>query len=92
MATIEVLVNIQSANHISEETLSRLISEQTFDKQYAMQIFNLFTEVPATFLVRFIKENGIKETVFKKYYETHIKPIYPNKEIEELLAYVGKPV
>lgn len=53
MATVEVLVNTQSANHISEEKLSRQISEQTFEKQYAVQIFNLFTEVPATFLVRF---------------------------------------
>ncbi|HHV16899.1 MAG TPA: hypothetical protein GXX58_10080 [Gelria sp.] len=86
---IEICVNRQSQNYITIEDLLGLINHAVFDEQHSIQIYNLFTEVPLQMIVKLFLDHQIDEAVFKKYYITYIQPIYPNKELEEMLAYVS---
>jgi hypothetical protein len=86
---LETTINAQTANYLSEQSLAKLIKELKFDKEYSVQIFNLYTDVPLQEIVRFITEHGISDADFFAYYKLFVKKYYPNPELEEMFDYVG---
>jgi hypothetical protein len=87
--TIETTINAQTKDYLREEDLARLLENGVFDEEYTVQIFNFFTDVPLQDIVRFAKKHRISDEVLLRYYETFVKGLYPNPELEEMLADVG---
>ncbi len=86
---IEICINRQSRNYISTEDLLGIINRMVFDEKHSLQIYNMFSEVPVQMIMKLFLNHQIGEAVFKEYYITYIQPIHPNKELEEMLAYVS---
>ncbi|MBS3970191.1 MAG: hypothetical protein KGZ94_08765 [Clostridia bacterium] len=84
---IETTINAQTKTFLSEAELAKLISNKVFSSKYMVQIYNFFSDVPAQDIDLFITVHKISDRVLKDYYETYIKHIYPNSELEELVYY-----
>ncbi|WAM36939.1 hypothetical protein [Caldicellulosiruptor acetigenus] len=82
---IETTINAQTVNYLTEKELAEMIKKQEFKKEYAVQVYNFFTDVPLQDIVRFIINYNIDESVLLKYYITYVKEYYPNKELEAML-------
>lgn len=50
-----------------------------------MQIYNFFTDVPLEDIMRFVIKYKIDENILLQYYESFVKELYPNRELEEML-------
>lgn len=82
---IETTINAQTINYLTEKELAEMIIRHEFKKEYAVQIYNFFTDVPLQDIVRFIIKYNIDENVLAEYYETYIKEYYTNRELEAIL-------
>ncbi|NSW84122.1 MAG: hypothetical protein HPY90_12770 [Syntrophothermus sp.] len=86
---IETTINAQTINYLKEEELARMLKNTEFDEKYIVQIFNFFTDVPLQDIARFTMRYQISDGALLRYYETFVKELYPNPELEEMLADVG---
>lgn len=86
---IETTINAQTINYLKEEELARMLKNTEFDEKYVVQIFNFFTDVPLQDIARFAMRYQISDEALLRYYETFVKKLYPNPELEEMLADVG---
>ncbi|WP_287189759.1 hypothetical protein [Syntrophothermus sp.] len=82
---LEAIINAQTQNYLTEEHAARLVKELAFPEEYIVQMFNLFTEVPPVTFTRFQLKYGLKNQDIRQYYETYVKPVYPNAELEDML-------
>lgn len=62
---IETTINAQTVNYLEGKKLARMIKDMVFDKEYIVQIFNFFTDVPLQDVERFAAEHGITEETLK---------------------------
>lgn len=85
---LETSINAQTTNYLTEEQLANFIVNRVFPDEYIVQIFNLFTDVPVAAIARFQLRHGINDLELRLYYETYVKEVYPNVELEDML-YVG---
>lgn len=83
---IETTINSQTINCLKEEELARMLKNTEFDEKYAVQIFNFFTDVPLQDIAKFAMRHRIPDETLLRYYETIVKELYPNPELEEMLA------
>ena len=82
---LEAIINAQTQNYLTEEHAASLVKELAFPEEYIVQMFNLFTEVPPVTFTRFQLKYGLKDQDIRQYYETYVKPVYPNVELEDML-------
>lgn len=82
---VEAIINAQTQNYLTEEHAASLVKELAFPEEYVVQMFNLFTEVPPVTFTRFQLKYGLKDQDIRQYYETYVKPVYPNVELEDML-------
>jgi len=85
--TLETTINAQTREWLMEASLAGIIKQMEFPAAYAAQIYNLFADVPLADIDRFAARYGIEDKILKQYYRSYIKPVYPNPELEEMLAY-----
>lgn len=81
---IEATINAQTVGYLSEEELAKMIATRDFKKEYAVQIYNFFTDVPLQDIVRFAIKHGINESILIEYYNIYVKDYYSNKELEAM--------
>ncbi|GAV26071.1 hypothetical protein ciss_20040 [Carboxydothermus islandicus] len=84
---IETTINAQTKNYLSEEELVRMLKNMEFNDEYAVQIFNFFTDVPFESIYRFLIKHNLSEKELLKYYRTFVKKYYPNPEFEGTFGY-----
>lgn len=82
---LEAIINAQTQNYLTEEHAASLVKELAFPEEYIVQMFDLFTEVPPVTFTRFQLKYGLKDQDIRQYYETYVKPVYPNVELEDML-------
>lgn len=86
---IETTINSQTVKYLREDELARMLKRAEFDEKYAVQSFNFFTDVPLQDIAKFAMRHRIPDEALLRYYETFMKELYPNPELEEMLADVG---
>jgi hypothetical protein len=84
--SIMTTVNAPFKVLLSEEELAEFIKTDILPDKFSEHIFIFFTEVSVSSIYRFIKKHGISLEVIKNYYLRHIKPVYQNKELEEMFS------
>ncbi|MCD5405619.1 MAG: hypothetical protein LRZ91_03870 [Desulfotomaculum sp.] len=84
--TVSTTINAQTANLLDENKLAQMIRNMQFDKKYAVQIFNFFTDVPIQDVERFIVKYNLSDKRMKEYYEAYVKEYYYNPQLEELFV------
>ncbi|MCG2813223.1 MAG: arginine deiminase-related protein, partial [Thermodesulfovibrionales bacterium] len=57
------------------------------DNKYFAHVFCLFSDVPASDFLAFIKKYDISLPAIKKYYFKHVKKFYPNTELENVFTF-----
>jgi len=79
-----VTVNCSYKVEISEKELAEIIKsgELPEEKRGYLEVF--FSEVPLSEIVDFCDKYGITINELKNFYERNIKPLFSNKELEEL--------
>ncbi|MEW6181490.1 MAG: hypothetical protein AB1522_16375 [Chloroflexota bacterium] len=82
---IETTINAQTKTYLKEADLARMISRLEFNQDYAVQIFNFFTDLPLQDIERFMVRNQVDDETLKAYYQKYIKEFYPRPELEEML-------
>jgi hypothetical protein len=87
MKTVDTTVNISMRYPVSEKKLSEIIKSGKTDNKYLAHIFALFTDVPASDFLAFIKKYDISLPTIKKYYFKHVKKFYPNAELENVFTF-----
>jgi hypothetical protein len=79
-------VNAAYKNAIGEEEIAELIKNKVLLDKYIEHMYVFFTEVPVSVINKFIKHYSISIYQLKDYYETFIKPVYQNKDLEEMFS------
>ncbi len=87
--TLETTINAQTREWLPEASLAGIIKQMEFPAAYAARIYNLFADVPLADSGRFAAGYGIADQTLQQYYRSYIRPVYPNPELEEMLAYAG---
>jgi len=82
---IETTLNAQTVNYLTERELADMIKNQEFKEEFSVQIYNFFTDVPLEDIMRFVIRYKIDENILLQYYESFVKELYPNRELEEML-------
>ncbi|NPV30411.1 MAG: hypothetical protein HPY58_12350 [Firmicutes bacterium] len=82
---VESTINAQTRGRLKEERLAEMLRNMKFNKKYAAQIFNFFTDVPLQDVAKFASRHGVSDEVLAAYYERYIREIYPNPDFEEMV-------
>lgn len=83
---VEAVINAQTRNFLAEKDLADFLKRQELPKEYMVQMFNFFTDVPVPTVVKFLSRYGISLEELEMYYKRHVKDIYPNPRLEELFS------
>ncbi|HIE11938.1 MAG TPA: hypothetical protein EYP63_00675 [Desulfotomaculum sp.] len=82
---IESTINAQTTTYLKEANLARMIKQMEFHADYAVQVFNFFTDLPLQDIERFMVRNRVEDKALKAYYERYVKEFYRRPELEEML-------
>lgn len=84
---MSILTTVNSAfkRPISEDELASFIKSGIFPEDYSEYIYTFFTEVPLSAIFRFMLENSLSLEELRDYYYRHVKHLYRNPELEEML-------
>lgn len=88
---MESTINAQTTTFLKADELARIIKEKVFKNEFAVQIYNFFSDVHLQDVDGFLVKYKIPDQVLIDYYNTFIRELYPNRGLEEMLA-IGKRV
>jgi hypothetical protein len=83
---VELIVNAQTVDCMREEELAELIRTGRLPGECRVQVFNFFTDTPLRLIVEFLDAHGIAPAELLAYYRRHVRELYPNRELEEMLT------
>lgn len=83
---VESVLNARTAGFLKERELAEIIAAGQLPEDWRVQICDFFTETPVRRVLRFAREHGISEDRLRTYYETHIRELCRNPELEEALS------
>ena len=85
MGIVETIVNAPLQRTLSEEDLAAILKSGRMDERYLAHLFNFFTDVPVSEMLRFARRFEIPLQTLKQFYIQYIREYYPNPELEEVL-------
>lgn len=83
---VELIVNAQTLDHVREEELVELIKTMRLPEDRRVHVVNFFTDTPLRLIVEFLDAHGIAPAELLAYYRRHVKELYSNRELEEMLV------
>lgn|GEM_PF-1291319 len=83
---VELIVNAQTLNGVREEELAELIRSMRPPEDRRVHVVNFFTDTPLRLVAGFLDAHGIAPEELLAYYRLHVKELYPNRELEEMLV------
>lgn len=82
---VSLTVNAAYQEAISDEEIAELLRRKISpDRRFTEHVYVFFTEVPVSVISTFLKRERVSLRQLQEYYEAYVRPVYQNKELEEL--------